>query len=85
MKYIKLFENFTGKEFTNDELMKIKERVIRLSQPGFFDRIELPSYLQEVSNNDTEVEEYLFNWLRDNGVNFEGTDYENPHYFKSKI
>ena len=82
MKYIKLFENFTGKEFTNDELERIKEMVIRLSQPGFFDRSELPSYLQEVSNNDPKVEEYLFNWLSDNGVSFEGTDYENSFYFK---
>ena len=82
MKYIKLFENFTGKEFTNDELEKIKEMVIRLSQPGFSDRSELPSYLQEVSNNDPKVEEYLFNWLSDNGVSFKGTDYENSFYFK---
>jgi hypothetical protein len=84
MKHIKLFENFTGREFTNDELSEIRERVIRLSQPGFFDRSELPSYLQEVSNNDPKVEEYLFNWLRNNGVNFEGTDYENPHCFKKR-
>ena len=82
MKYIKLFENFTSKEFTNDKLEKIKEMVIRLSQPGFFDRSELPSYLQEVSNNDPKVEEYLFNWLSDNGVSFKGTDYENSFYFK---
>jgi hypothetical protein len=84
MKHIKLFENFIGREFTNDELSEIRERVIRLSQPGFFDRSELPSYLQEVSNNDPKVEEYLFNWLRNNGVSFEGTDYENPLYFKKR-
>jgi hypothetical protein len=84
MKHIKLFENFIGREFTNDELSEIRERVIRLSQPGFFDRSELPSYLQEVSNNDPKVEEYLFNWLRNNSVSFEGTDYENPLYFKKR-
>lgn len=82
MKHVKVFEHFTSKEFTNSELLKIKETVLRLSQPGFFDRWELPIYLQAVSDNDPNVEEYLVNWLIDNGVNFEGTDYENPGYFK---
>jgi hypothetical protein len=84
MKHIKLFENFSAKKFTDAELEKIKSDVNRLSQPGFFDRWELPIYLSNISGNDPEVEEYLVNLLKDKGVDFTGTDYENPLYFRKK-
>jgi hypothetical protein len=84
MKHIKLFENFPAKKFTDAELEKIKSDVSRLSQPGFFDRWELPIYLSKITGGDPEVEEYLVNLLKDKGVNFTGTDYENPLYFGKK-
>jgi len=84
MKHIKLYENFSAKKFTDAELEKIKSDVVRLSQPGFFDRWELPAYLAEVSDNDPETEEYLVNLLKDKGVDFTGTDYEDPIYFKRR-
>ncbi len=84
MKHIKLFENFSVKKFTDAEIEKIKSDVIRLSAPGFFDRWELPIYLRKVSDNDPETEEYLVNLLKDEGVDFSGTDYEDPLYFERK-
>ncbi len=59
-------------QFTNEELMVIKDNVIRYLQPGFFDDWEAASYLRhEVANNDEDLYKALIDWLGKNGVKFE--------------
>ena len=56
-------------QFTSEELMKIKENVIRYSQPGFFEDYEARLYLYyNVAKEDKTIYDSLVEWLERNGV-----------------
>ena len=54
--------------FTPSELEKIKDNVLRLNNPGFFESYELDSYLDKVTDNVPKIKKLLINWLKNNEV-----------------
>jgi hypothetical protein len=59
--------------FTSEELNKIKDEVLRLNNPGFFEPYELETYLDGITNNlygeNQKAKNKLINWLKSEGIN----------------
>ncbi len=57
-------------QFSEKELLGIKNRVIRLMNPGFFDENEVVFFLEDITGGDKRTLKSLVSWLEENGVDF---------------
>ena len=68
-------DDILSSQFSEKELFRIKEKVMRMMSPGFFDDYEVDSYIDSLGDGRKSTRRALIGWLKDNGVDFEGYEW----------